>query len=206
MILETFLKGIILGFSIAAPLGPIGILCIQKTLNYGKLYGFTTAFGAATADAIYGFIAAFGITVIMNYFLDNSIIFQGIGSLFLIYLGVTTYYKVSDVNFENEFKKENLISTYLTTFFLTATNPMTIIFFTLLFSSISIPKQDYFLSSVLVFGVFTGSIIWGAFLTVFTGLFREKGLKYIKYVNKISGIVLIIFSVLIISSTIKTVF
>lgn len=87
----TLLKGILLGFSIAAPVGPIGILCIRRTITLGRLHGFLSGLGAATADAFYGFIAGFGLTLITSFLLDQKVLLQAVGGLFLCYLGVQTF-------------------------------------------------------------------------------------------------------------------
>ncbi|MGD8657459.1 MAG: LysE family transporter, partial [Desulfobacterales bacterium] len=86
-----FIKGLIIGFSIAAPVGPIGILCIQRTLSDGNVQGLVTGLGAATADAIYGFIAAFGLTLISNFLVNQSFWIRVIGGLFLCYLGIRAF-------------------------------------------------------------------------------------------------------------------
>ena len=86
-----FIKGFIIGISIAAPVGPIGILCIQRTITYGKLNGLATGLGAASADAVYGFIAAFGLTFISNFLVAQQTWFRIIGGGFLIYLGIRAY-------------------------------------------------------------------------------------------------------------------
>ncbi len=118
-------KGIILGFSMAAPVGPIGILSIRKTLQFGRLSGFFSGLGAAVADTIYGVIAAFGLTLISNVLLAGQFWLRLIRGAFLIYLGLKTFIakptkkttEVSHKNFSNDF---------ISTFFLIITNPMTI--------------------------------------------------------------------------------
>src|SRR6476620_355452 len=86
-----FLRGVAIGFSIAAPVGPIGVLCIRRTLAEGRLYGFVSGLGAATADATYGAIAAFGLTFISDVLIGQRVGMQIIGGLFLCYLGVRTF-------------------------------------------------------------------------------------------------------------------
>jgi len=88
---DFLLKGILLGFSIAAPVGPIGVLCIRRTLSLGILNGFISGLGAATADSIYGGMATFGITIISNFLLESQIYLHLIGGLFLMYLGYKTF-------------------------------------------------------------------------------------------------------------------
>ncbi|MBA2853702.1 threonine/homoserine/homoserine lactone efflux protein [Methanococcus maripaludis] len=203
MIFETFLTGAILGFSMAAPIGPIGILCIQKTLNFGKLHGFASGFGAATADAIYGVIAAFGLTIISNYFIENAFFLKVVGGVFLIYLGINLLKSSKNLDINREIKKENLMLTYLNTFFLTLTNPMTIIYFTLLFSGFVVPKSGYYMSLILVIGIFSGSILWSGFLTLVSSKFSKKCSSYMEKINKISGMLLIAFALFIFSSALK---
>ena len=87
-----FLKGIVLGFSIAAPVGPIGILCIRRTLQFGRFSGLFSGLGAAAADVVYAVIAAFGLTFISNFLIAGQFWFQLIGGFFLIYLGWKTFF------------------------------------------------------------------------------------------------------------------
>ena len=91
MEIGLFIKGLIIGISIAAPVGPIGVLCIQRTLAGGTLYGISTGFGAATADAIYGLIAAFGLTFISHFLVEQQNWFRFLGGIFLCYLGVRAF-------------------------------------------------------------------------------------------------------------------
>jgi len=91
MNLFYFLKGLVIGFSVAAPVGPIGILCINRTLSKGRLHGFVSGLGAATADALYGCIAAFGLTFITTFLLTQKSLLQLVGGLILSYLGVKTF-------------------------------------------------------------------------------------------------------------------
>lgn len=91
MNIEFFIKGLLIGFCIAAPVGPIGLLCIQRTLNYGRLSGLFTGLGAATADAFYGAIAAYGLTLVSNFLVGQQFWFKSVGGLFLLYLGYVTF-------------------------------------------------------------------------------------------------------------------
>ncbi len=92
MELQHFLKGAVLGFAIAAPVGPIGILCIRKTLQYGRWSGLFSGLGAAVADTLYGAVAAFGLTLISGYLIMGEFWLRLIGGAFLFYLGMSTYY------------------------------------------------------------------------------------------------------------------
>ncbi len=199
-----FSKGFIIGFSIAAPVGPIGILCIQRTLAGGNIQGLVTGLGAATADALYGFIAAFGLTFISNFLVDQSLWFRIIGGLFLCYLGIRAFFKKpreQTVSLANS----TALSAYGTTFFLTLTNPMTILFFAGVFAGLGIVSEssDYASAGLMVIGVFTGSGAWWLFLSAATGIFRNKiSESKLAIVNKISGIIIIVFGVVALISAV----
>ena len=192
-----FIKGFVIGFSIAAPVGPIGILCIQRTLSGGNVQGLVTGLGAATADALYGFIAAFGLTFISNFLVDHSLWFRIIGGLFLCYLGIRAFIKkpreqaVSVAN-------STILSAYGTTFFLTLTNPMTILFFAGIFAGLGIVNESihYASAGLMVLGVFAGSGTWWLFLSGATGIFRNKiNEGKLTIVNRISGTIIVAFGV-----------
>jgi len=194
---SLFIKGFIIGFSIAAPVGPIGILCIQRTLSGGNLQGLVSGLGAATADALYGFIAAFGLTFISNFLVDQSIWFRLIGGLFLCYLGVRAFLKKPQEQTVSVANSTNL-SAYGTTFFLTLTNPMTILFFVGIFAGLGIVNESihYASAGLMVIGVFAGSAAWWLLLSGATGLFRSKISEgKLALVNKISGFVILAFGV-----------
>jgi threonine/homoserine/homoserine lactone efflux protein len=195
MELELFAKGFVIGISIAAPVGPIGILCIQRTLTGGKIHGLITGLGAATADAVYGCIAAFGLTCISNFLVRQHDWFRLLGGIFLCYLGVRAFLaKPSAQNRSGH--RHSKVATYGTTFLLTLSNPMTILSFAAIFAGLGIVHADahYAAASLLVLGVFTGSGIWWLVLSSSTGLFREKLLKgNLTWVNKISGVIILTF-------------
>ena len=136
-----FFKGFIIGFSIAAPVGPIGILCIQRTLAGSNIQGLVTGLGAATADAIYGFIAAFGLTFISRFLVEHSVWFRVIGGLFLCYLGIRAFLSKPQ-NQAVSVTNRNTLSSYGTTFFLTLTNPMTILFFAGVFAGLGMVRES----------------------------------------------------------------
>jgi threonine/homoserine/homoserine lactone efflux protein len=199
-----FIKGFVIGFSIAAPVGPIGILCIQRTLSGGNIQGLATGMGAATADALYGFIAAFGLTFISNFLVDQSIWFRIIGGLFLCYLGIRAFlrkFQEQTVSVANS----TILSAYGTTFFLTLTNPMTILFFAGIFAGLGIVSESihYASAGLMVIGVFSGSGAWWLLLSGATGIFRNKisGGK-LALVNKISGFIILVFGVIAILSAV----
>lgn len=199
-----FIKGFIIGFSIAAPVGPIGILCIQRTLARGNVQGFVTGLGAATADAIYGFIAAFGLTFISNFLVEQSLWFRLIGGLFLCYLGIKAFLSKPQNQVLSETNR-NTLSSYSTTFFLTLTNPMTVLFFAGVFAGLGMVSESiqYTSAGLMVIGVFIGSGTWWLILSGATGIFRNKmNESKLAWVNKLSGFVILAFGVGAVLSTV----
>jgi len=194
-----FIKGFILGFSIAAPVGPIGILCIQRTLSGGNVQGLVTGLGAATAD-----IAAFGLTFISNFLVEQSVWFRLIGGLFLCYLGIKAFLsKPQDRTLS--LGNRTPFSAYGTTFFLTLTNPVTILFFAGVFAGLGMVSESiqYTSAGLMVVGVFTGSGAWWLILTGATSILRNKINDHkLAWVNKISGLVILAFGVAAVLSTV----
>ena len=199
-----FFKGFIIGFSIAAPVGPIGILCIQRTLAGGNVQGLVTGLGAATADAIYGFIAAFGLTFISNFLVEQSIWIRLIGGFFLCYLGIKAFLSKPQSPVHSVANR-NTISSYGTTFLLTLTNPMTILFFAGIFAGLGMVNESiqYTSAGLMVIGVFMGSGAWWLILSSATGILRNKiNERKLAWVNKISGFVILAFGLGAVLSTV----
>ena len=161
-----FLKGIVMGFSIAAPVGPIGILCIRRTMTEGRMSGLATGLGAATADALYGTVAALGLTLISGFLLNQRDWLSLVGGGFLIYLGFTTFRANAPTTTVSD-SSYGVTGSYLSALFLTLTNPMTILFFTAVFAGLGIADAagDYVSGGLLVLGVFSGSALWWLLLT-----------------------------------------
>ena len=187
------LKGLVIGFSIAAPVGPIGVLCIRRSLAKGRLSGFATGLGAATADAFYGMIAGFGLTFISSLLLDKQLAFKIVGIAFLFFLGVKTFLEKPKDREIGEIGGKTIIYDYLSTLFLTITNPVTIFSFAAVFAGLGLAQEkgNYLSAALLVLGVFLGSLLWWLFLSSFVGLFRKK-LKegFLLWINRVSGIIL----------------
>lgn len=167
------LKGLVLGFSIAAPVGPIGVHCIRKTLQCGRVSGLVSGLGAATADLVYGMIAAFGLTFVSRFLLTEQFWLRGVGGLFLIYLGVKTFVSKTHIASHGKISRTSLTRDFITTFFLTMTNPMTILAFAAIFAGLGLSKANGS-SILLVLGVFFGSALWWLVLSEFVTLSVEK--------------------------------
>ena len=193
-----FFRGLIIGFSIAAPVGPIGILCIRRTLAEGSVSGLISGLGAATADAIYGFIAGFGLTFISSLLISQQIWLRLLGGGFLCYLGIRTFLTGPHKQFSS-LKGRGLLSAYISTFFLTLTNPMTILSFMAIFAGLGVGSMSkgYIPAGLLVAGVFIGSALWWLFLSKGVGLLGKKfNLAGLRWTNRISGIIITTFGVL----------
>lgn len=174
-------------------IGPIAMLCISRTIEKGKLAGLAVGFGAATADGIYGFVAAFGLTVITNFLVGYDVWIRSVGGLFLIYLGIKTY--LTNLSIEKiDLAENNWLKNYLTTFFLTLTSPMTILMYMTVFAGLGLIGQtagNYLRSSSLVLGIFLGAIAFYFILASIVDTFRLKlADKYVRLGHKLSGVVI----------------
>lgn len=200
--MELIVKGILLGFSIAAPVGPIGVLCIRRTLADGRASGFVSGLGAATADALYGSIAAFGLTFISSFLIGQQLWLRLIGGAFLCYLGVRTLL-AKPAERAALAQGQGLIRAYTSTFFLTVTNPLTILSFAAVFAGLGIASAagDYVSAASLVLGVFAGSAAWWLLLSGGVSIFRTRfDLRAMSWVNRISGVIITSFGVIALAS------
>ena len=205
MVPEYFYKGLIIGFSVAAPVGPIGVLTIKRTLSEGRLSGFVTGMGAAVADTAYGMVAGFGLTMISSFLLAQGFWLKLIGGLFLVYLGLRSFAS-KPVSNETALNNKGLWSNFISTFFLTITNPATILSFLAIFAGFGVATEpaNWTASSMLVLGVFTGSALWWLLLSFTVGAFRSKvTLNGMVWVNRLSGLVIISFGAWALYSSMK---
>ena len=189
------LRGLLIGFSIAAPVGPIGVLCIRRTLAGGRASGLVSGLGAATADAVYGSIAGFGLAFISNFLVSQQVWLRLIGGAFLGYLGIKTMLAKPSEQAAGS-KGKGLFSAYGSTFLLTLTNPLTILSFVAIFAGLGLAGTggQYAGAGVLVLGVFMGSAFWWLLLSTGVGLFREKfRARGLQWVNWASGAILLGF-------------
>ena len=202
MNVTLLLRGIIIGFSIAAPVGPIGVLCIRRALAEGRAAGLVSGLGAATADALYGCIAGFGLTFISSLLIGQQMWIRLLGGLFLCYLGVKTLLAKPSEQ-PTSVESSGLAGAYSSTFFLTLTNPMTILSFTAVFAGLEVGNVSggYGSAATLVMGVFIGSSLWWLFLSGMAGAFRARfNARALRWVNGISGIIITVFGLAALSS------
>lgn len=205
MNISFLLKGLAIGFSIAAPVGPIGVLCIRRTLADGRLHGLVSGLGAATADAAYGCVAGFGLTFISNFLVSQQLWLRLIGGAFLCTLGLKTLLS-KPAEQAAPTAGTGLAGAYASTLFLTLTNPLTILSFAAIFAGLGLAASSgsYASAGVLVLGVFTGSALWWLFLSSGVGLFRDRfNPRALQWVGRISGAIITGFGLFALSGLIK---
>ena len=201
-------KGILMGLAIAAPVGPIGVLCIRRTLAQGRLVGVVTGLGAATADGLYGMVAAFGLTAVSSALAAYTDYLQMVGGVFLCYLGLTTFFSKPDLSsYESILPTAKVRSrslrvsgAYFSTLGLTLTNPATILSFGAIFAGLGITQADTAISVTLVTGVFAGSVGW--WLVLVSGvvymrsrLTSERLGAFNRWSTKVFGILILSFGI-----------
>ncbi len=203
--LSLFWNGFGIGLSIAAPVGPIGVLCIQRTLNQGRAIGFASGIGAATADATIGSIAALGLTVVSKFLSDQQTWLRLIGGLYLMYLGIRTF-RSHPAEMSTPDGRRGLKGAYGSTLFLTLTNPLTIFSFMAIFAGFGAgsPNNGALTAFLIVIGVFLGSCTWWLFLVTITGIFRSGlNTRSMQWINRGSGVIISAFAIVILVGLIK---
>ena len=195
--MNFFLQGNILGFAIAAAVGPIGLLCIRKTLQYGRFSGLFSGLGAAVADALYAAVAAFGLTFILDALVAGQLWLRLGGGVFLLYLGWKTFFaKAQDKN--QDVSHTTLLNDFVSTFLLTLTNPTTILSFLAIFAGVGLSTvhESSWDATTLVLGVLLGSSVWWLLLSEGVTLFRKKvSGKVMRWINRIAGMMIAAFGI-----------
>jgi len=194
---RLLLQGMMIGLSIAAPVGPINLLCIRRIIADGRMVGFASGLGAAVADATYGAVAAFGLTAVSGLLVSGQSWLRVVGGLFLLYLGAQTFLAKPSGPAEAR-DARHLLGAFASTYVLTLTNPLTILSFAAIFTGLGVVRGDggYASASLLVLGVALGSMLWWAFLCITVGAVRERVTPgALRWVNRVSGCVIAGFGV-----------
>ena len=196
---EFLIKGLIVGFLASIPLGPVGVLCIQRTINKGRFSGMFSGLGAATVDTFFALVAALGLTYVINFIEEQQFYIQLIGGGILMILGARIFITnpIKQIR-KHRRKKNKLIEDYFSVLFLTLSNPLAIFLFIAAFAGIGMvtSKDSLFKSSLIVAGVFFGAMLWWFTLTFLIDLFRKHfRLKQLWWINKIAGVIIIVFGV-----------
>lgn len=192
-----FLKGALLGFCVAAPVGPIGVLCMRRSLSYGLKYGFITGLGAAAADTVYGAVAAFSLSWITDYLVLHQKQFQIWGALIIATLAIYIIKKPIQKSKDRK-GKATMFKNFISSFFLTISNPLTLLTFIALFASFDVgtKNQSIFHSLLITIGVMTGASAW--WLSLSWGASRMRNIlstNNLKKINNITGAFLLIFAI-----------
>lgn len=201
MDLDVFPRGVLLGVSVAAPVGPIGLLTIRRTINYGFRMGFATGLGAATADAIYGAIAAFGLTAVMAVLTGHADLIRIIGGLALLTIGTRGLIAIRTSSVPGSPARVDNVSSplasYVQTTGLTLTNPMTILTFIGFFAGVGVSEESAtFDALVLVLGVAVGSALWWLGLAAVIARVRHRlSPSAVRLINLGSSIIIIGFGI-----------
>ena len=197
MELAFFIKGLILGFIICVPFGPIGLLCVRRTLMDGKVAGIAAVLGASVVDAIYCAIAGLGVSYISNFLTNERTVLRLAGGLVLIAMGIKIFL-THPTEKTPEAKGHGLFASFGSSFFLMLTNPLAVLVFTATFSALGIGGwQDAYLSTgMLVVGVFVGSALWAPIFVVGVHLLSPQLTpSQLRLANRIAGLILFSFGV-----------
>ncbi|MEQ9618796.1 MAG: LysE family translocator [Deltaproteobacteria bacterium] len=190
MDLTYFIKGFVVGIVITAPVGPVGALIVQRTINNGRFSGMVSGVGASVGDAVYAVIAAFGLTFISGLIAENEVWVRVIGGIILLVFGVRVY-SSRPPSYSEPDSDVNHFGTFGSAFLLTLSNPIVILSILALFAILGVTKQgDYYrAASILVLGIFAGCLfLWTALCWVVANLRGRIGERGLSYVNKITGI------------------
>lgn len=203
MLLGFLLKGMLVGVVIALPVGPVGVLCIRRTLLHGRLAGFLSGLGAATADAAFGVIAGFGLTFAADLLLDYQDWLRLAGAGFLLYVGISAFVADPLARSQAPCDPESLLGDYLSTFVLTIANPVTILSFLAIFAALGLSGAETTLghAALLIFGVWLGSLLWWTGLALGGGRLRLSfDREHLVWINRGSGGILVLSGVALLGS------
>lgn len=159
-LLFCLIKALVIGIAIAAPVGPIGMICIRKTLERGLRGALAVGLGAAVADSVYGIVAITGLTAITQFLLEKALLIKLFGGVFLLYLAYKEIKSTPTISYDGFDKNKKLGRLALQVFFLTLTNPMTILSFVGIFASIGGGVSSPIESYAMIIGIFLGSMSW----------------------------------------------
>jgi threonine/homoserine/homoserine lactone efflux protein len=200
-----FTKGFLIGLTMAAPVGPVGILSLKRTFMKGHLYGLVSGLGISTADAIYGLLALFSLTTISDFILAHQLWLRILGGIILCGLGIKTFFKSVHDQLAYLSGISNYVGAYLSALFLTLLNPILILAFGAIFAGMGLVSQStsYLASVAIVSGLFLGSASWWVFLS---GMLSSLRMRFndalIQKINQFSGVLIVFFGVIIIGSAI----
>lgn len=207
-ILDFVFKGILIGLVASAPMGPVGVLCIQRTLNKGRWYGLITGIGACVSDIIYALITGFGMSFVMDFVGNehNRFVLQLSGSVVLLLFGVYCYRSnpTKNMHQSNKNQKGTLAHNGITAFLVTLSNPLIIFLFIFLFAQFAFVVNDRpFEMTIGYISIILGAMLWWFGLTWLIDKVRGKFDNYgIVLINRVVGCIVVIFSVIMLLGTV----
>ena len=196
-------RGILIGLMVSVPLGPMGVLIIQKTLHKGALAGFVAGMGAAFADLFYAIVAAFGLGFVINTIQAHELVLQIIGGIFMLIVGLKIYFDnpLKQIRTRKRVTKTGLLGDFLSLFFLTASNPVAIVVFMAVFAGTSVlgDAPSFKTELFVLTGVILGGGLWWYTLSTLVNIFRKKfRLRVLISINRVAGVVITILGGLVI--------
>lgn len=197
-----FLKGVFIGFSVAAPIGPIAILCIRQNLAYGIWMGIICGLAVSLADGFYSLVAALGANFVNMLVNDHGIWFYLLGGGLLVFIGRKVFLTEISEGQEQIKKKRHYVGAFTYTLFLTLASPMTTFLFIAMFTTAGVFKQTMGSTGIaaLVFGVFIGAMAWWTILSTVLAIVRKRvNFKVFLVVNKVSGAAIMAFGLFTLS-------
>ena len=197
MFFTLLIKGIVIGFLVSIPLGPIGVLVIQRTVNKNRTAGLLSGMGAALSDTLYAIIAGFSLTFVIDFIRENEILFQTVGALVLLALGIHIFFKnpVADLR-RNRLRGNTHFQDLFSSFLVTISNPLTVFVFLAVFTSsgVAISLEQPYHSFFVILGIFSGAFIWWFSLSGSVSLFKHKiNLRILWWINKTAGVLIVLF-------------
>lgn len=195
MLSSILLEGLIIGILVSIPMGPIGVLCVQRTVHHGRRSGLISGLGAAAADSSFAFIAGFGLTFLTDFFETQQFYLMFGGALILIFLGFRLFFTdtIKEVK-KYRLQRANPYTDFMSVFLLTLSNPITILFFGLVFTGLGVVKNNIIHTGTLIGGIFLGAISWWFILTTIVSYFRNLfRIRIIFWINKVAGMLIVLF-------------
>ncbi|MCK4464776.1 MAG: LysE family transporter [Bacteroidales bacterium] len=191
MELNLLIRGLIIGLVISIPIGPLGILCIQRTINKGRTSGFLSGMGIATADTIFALIAGLGISFIINFLKEQQLYFQILGGIVIISLGIKIFFANPIKQFRMRRKqKGNLFEDFFSVLLLALSNPITALVFLSLFAGLNLfgDPENHFNAITVIGGIFISTTFWWFILSTIINMFRARfRLRRLFWLNRITG-------------------
>ena len=205
VLLDLTVKGLVIGIVASAPMGPVGVLCVQRTLNKGRWYGLVTGLGAALSDILYAMITGIGMSSVLQFVQkpDTMYVLQLVGSVMLFFFGYYTF-KTKPYLRPSSNKKGTLSHNLLTSFLVTLSNPLIIFLFMALFARFTFVVPTHFWEQTLGYiSIFLGAMLWWYGLTYVVDKVRTSiNLNRIWLINRIIGAIVMVVSTLGLLSTV----